>query len=376
MRTPLFLGISALALSGCSSIGGKAPAIAAKPLPSRLDEIAYINTLRSAMVLGQDPDQGSMRPDPPKDSAAETKAKSPEAGAATPTPSKVGTQSAATTVKKGGSELPMLCFDGEGLPAFKTKHGQGFRRGREKEQYVDGSGKDTCVNYRKVPDDASGEKLIRTYLDAGFGLTDIYCRRFFTVAIAAQRDREFTRSGLASADTLVGAVLGASGAGETAMTITNAAFGFSGKLIEGYDRAFLVKAEMEDVDRLVQAEQYRFREEVSAKFAKGDWPRSYEHARAVIESYARNCSYSGMQSLVSLAVKDRAEGLVAAKDAKKEEQPPNSSANSGDGQPATPTPDKPDKQDPSTGGLGEVLQFNNYSAQIWPDDDKKGGKNP
>ena len=52
MRRLLLLGcaISVLAINACSKFDSLRPDIAAKPNPSRLDEIAYINILRSAFI--------------------------------------------------------------------------------------------------------------------------------------------------------------------------------------------------------------------------------------------------------------------------------------------------------------------------------------
>lgn len=259
MRKALIVALAAqLSLSACTAIEGARPDISSRPMPSRLDEIAYINTLRSAFELDK-------------------------------------------------SEL---CFDGEDLPEFKSKSAQGYRGSRDTEQFLlkDKAINNQCLKFKQLAKGEQGKLELESYLQAGFGLTDIYCHRFFTVAIASQQNRTFARSELASADALVGAVLGVAGAGTMAMTITNSAFGFGGKTLEGYDAAYLVAPDMPDVERLVTAELMRIREDLR-KRKPAELPTTYQHARAVIESYARTCSFSGMRQLVSKSIKDRTDAL-------------------------------------------------------------------
>lgn len=262
----LVVCIGALSLSACTAVEGLRPEISAKPLPSRLDEIAYLNTLRSAFEIGE-----------------------------------------------SKSKTDLDCFTGRNLAAFKSKLGQGYRNRDDPEQFVhgeDGNATDVCIQYRSLKrlEPAERQRELSIYLDAGLGLTDIYCNRFFTVAIASQRNRAFAHSELASVGNLVNAVLGVAGAGETALTVTGAAFGFGGKSLEGYDLAYLVSPDMPDVQRLVTAEQRAFRAALAATPAE-KWPSNYQQARHIIEAYAHNCSFSGMKQLVDKSVKDRTDGL-------------------------------------------------------------------
>jgi len=92
------------------------------------------------------------------------------------------------------------------------------------------------------------------------------------------------------------------------MTITNSAFGFGNKSLEGYDLAYLVAPDMPEVERLVTAEQVAFRESVGG-LVDDKFPQTYERARSIIESYARTCSFSGMRQLVSKSMADRTNKL-------------------------------------------------------------------
>lgn len=166
-------------LPGCTSVEGLRPDIAAKPLPSRLDEIAYINALRGAYEISSD----------------------------------------------------THCFTGADLRAFKAKLAQGYRETDDPENFM----KDNpCVNFETVDGtNSSGKTALANYLTAGFGLTDLYCKRFFTIASESQQNRIFGRNLTNGIDTLVGSILTLASAGDTAIGITNGSFG----LINGRWRA-------------------------------------------------------------------------------------------------------------------------------------------
>ncbi len=240
-------------LGGCASIEEIRPDIAAKPIPSRLDEIAYINELRSAYVVTES--ESSF----PKD----------------------------------------ICFKGNGLKPFKSKSGQGYRPDPDPEDAGDG-----CIRFRQVPAGPAGAKEVQDYLAAGFGLTDLYCERFFTTAAASDRNRKFGRTVSNGVDTLIGSVLTLSGAGRTAIGITNAGFGLIDNGFEAYDTAYLVGPDLSVVRRLVSAAQSEYRQGF-LKADEKDVPKSYAGARSVIERYAGLCSYTGMRELVGKSVSDK-----------------------------------------------------------------------
>jgi hypothetical protein len=258
--------VAAALVSACTAVEGVRPDIASKPLPSRLDEIAYINTLRGALVK--------------------------------------------TSVEN--------CFTGKDLPGFKAKLGQGYRGDPDPENFLSN---DSCLLFKAV-DTATdgGKKQMTEYLHAGFGLTDMYCKRFFVVASEAQQNRQFARNVNNGVDTLLGSILSLSNAGETAIGISNGMFGLIDGTLEGFDLAYLVGPDMPEVERLVKAEQAVFR---AAFF--GDTPQklppNYGAARAVIESYAGLCSFTGMRQLVAKSVADKTEALNSEARGKKPEEP-------------------------------------------------------
>lgn len=261
--------VGALALSGCASVEGFRPDIAAKPVPSRLDEIAYINVLRSAFVVRD------------------------QRGAAS-----------------NGLPDAQLCFQGTDLTAFKSKSGQGYNDTKYKEEEFEGQ---KCFGYRPNPQTAE----MRHYLTAGFGLTDLYCQRFFTVANASEQNRKFGRNVASGVDVMVGSILSLSGAGETAVGIANAGFGLLDTTFESYDTAYLVAPDMSNVQKLVLEAQDEYRKTaLDAKLMVTGYPG----ARSVIERYATICTFSGMRELVNKSLKDKTDQINSDTNNKTEEK--------------------------------------------------------
>lgn len=257
----------ALSVAGCTGVEGIRPDIAAKPLPSRLDEIAYINALRGAYVVS-------------------------------------------------GEEN---CFNGKDLSAFKAKLGQGYRDNRDPENFLEN---DTCLAFKSASSiDKDRRSELTDYLTAGFGLTDLYCKRFFTVASESQQNRQFGRNLANGVDTLVGSILTLSGAGKTAIGITNGSFGLIDGTLEGFDLAYLVGPDMPEVERLVKAEQALFKQTVFDEKGKA-FPSNYSSARAVIEGYAATCSFTGMRQLVAKSVADKTDTLNQKVEDKRNEPAP------------------------------------------------------
>ncbi|WP_438726834.1 hypothetical protein ACR9YC_09505 [Parasphingorhabdus sp. DH2-15] len=218
-----------------------------------------------------------------------------------------------------------LCFDGSGLKRFKSKLGDGLDLSNGQEEFLKKgeNTKDICVTYKAYqrPDFDDGfyneenqRRLLemQTYLAAGFGLTDLYCNRFFTTATAATQNRQFAQDLNTGVDTLVGAVLSLSGAGGTAQGITNSGFGLIGDGIQAFDAAYLVAPDLGAVRELLDAAQDQYRKPFfvgTPEQMKEYFPHSYPAARAIIQRYASQCSFTGMRQLISTTVSDRAERI-------------------------------------------------------------------
>ena len=245
-----------LLLSACTSFEPLRPDIAARSTPSRLDEIAYINSLREAFDFSSTNDSG--------------------------------------------------CYDGAQLRHFRPTLEQGYPdHTREQEEGPAGR----CAKYKTL-EDANRNGAITRYLEAGFGLTDLYCQRYFVIAAESAQKRRFQRNTGSTVDALVNAVLGVAKAGETALTVANAGFEAYDSTYQNIEDAFMVSPEIENVRKLVHAAQLDYRTQSSAQI-----PGSYQAARSVIERYAGLCSYTGMKQLVNDSVSAETKALLKAAEA-------------------------------------------------------------
>lgn len=232
MKKPLLL--VPFLLSACTSVETLRPDIAARVPPSRLDEIAYINALREAFDFQASPEG---------------------------------------------------CYNGARLEHFRPTLEQGYRQHDSEQESATGA---PCVTYREAE-----PARVERYLEAGFGLTDLYCQRFFIIAQESAQKRRFQRSTGTTVGGLVNSVLGLANAGETAISIAGAGFTALNSGFQNVDDAFLVAPELETIRTLVHAAQDDYRQRAFA-----NPPTSYLSARAVIERYAGHCSYPGMKQLV------------------------------------------------------------------------------
>lgn len=283
ISTLLVVG-GAISTVACTSIEPLRPDMASRVLPSRLDEIAYINSLREAFEFTRPTADG--------------------------------------------------CYRGEILRYFRAQLGQGYPD-HDAEQEGRAAGLvGLCVRYRDVPEASHKQQLTR-YLEAGFGLTDLYCQRFFIVASESSQKRRFQRNSFSAVDTLVNAVLGVGGAGETALAIANAGFQAADATYQNIEDAFLVAPDLANVRDLVHAAQQDYR---TRAFQSTALPRSYESARAVIERYAGLCSYTGMRQLVNDSVTSETRTLNRQAEAQRGNGQPVVAAPVAPVQPATPSP--------------------------------------
>jgi len=219
--------------------------VEARTPPSRLEEIAYINTLREAF------ERGSVDP----------------------------------------------CYRGDPT-YFRGELSQGYPTHTPAQE---GVGETHCLTFRA----SATQEHIRRYLEAGFGLSDIYCQRFFIVASQSALRRRFERNVGTTVDSLVGTVLSLANAGETAIGIVNAGFGAVDSTFQNMDESFLVAPDLENVRALGHAAQDDYRRVTFEE----RMPESFPSARSAIERYAGICSFTGMRRLVNISVADQARQL-------------------------------------------------------------------
>jgi hypothetical protein len=232
-----------IATAGCTSVEPLRPDMEARPVPSRLDEIAFINGLRQAYL----------------------------------------------------TESNSACYTGDNLKPFRPKFVQGYR---ETDADADQLKWQTCVRFKPGETTKNAAKAqansIKDYLDNGFGLTDLYCSRFIMVATEERQTRKMQRNTVSAVDALVGIALNAASAGSDALTVVNGGFAAIDSTYKNIDDAFLISPDKDTLTHLVQSAQDTYR----AQVAKTP-PRSFAAARSKIERYASFCTYDGMTTLVN-----------------------------------------------------------------------------
>lgn len=243
-----------LSTAACTAVEPLRPDMEARPVPSRLDEIAYINGLRQAYAS-----------DKPNASAP--------------------------------------CYIGAKLRPFRPKFVQGYR---ETDNDAEQLSQTSCVRFKESEaDQNSGQaRLIQDYLDNGFGLTDLYCSRFIMVAAEERQSRRLQRNTASAVDALVGVVLNAVSAGADALAVANGGFEAIDATYNNIDDAFVITPDKESLVRLIQNAQDAYR-----KQARDTPPRSFAEARSKVERYASFCTYDGMRALVNSSVQLAAQNL-------------------------------------------------------------------
>jgi hypothetical protein len=229
--------------TACTSVEALRPDMEARPVPSRLDEIAYINGLRQAYAAASAP-----------------------------------------------------CYNGKNLKPFKPKFVQGYR---QTDPDADQASESLCIQFKpSEPDKKSTQpKMIQDYLDNGFGLTDLYCSRFIMVAAETRQSRKMQKNTVSGVGALVAIALNAVSAGADAITVASGGFAAIDSTYKNIDDAFVISPDKESLIRLVQNAQDTYR-----KQARGTPPRSFAEARSKIERYASLCTFDGMRALVNSSI--------------------------------------------------------------------------
>lgn len=260
-----------LALTACTTFEPLRPDMEARPIPSRLDEIAYINGLRKAYEQVPNTD---------------TKA--------------------------------VQCYDGAKLKAFRPKFVQGYREtdpaaeqgNKESAASSKLSEPSACLQFamqgrtKAETDNTDWALRLANYTDNGFGLSDLYCSRFMIIAAETRQSRQMQKRSFAAVDVLIGNVLNAVSGSASLITSINNGFGLVGSTYDNIDNAFVITPEKDTLVRLVQAAQAAFR-----KAVRDDPPQSFARARSVIESYASMCTFDGMRGMINTSITKATEDL-------------------------------------------------------------------
>ncbi len=184
-------------------------------------------------------------------------------------------------------------------PTFQEKGSERFLRGRRDTQTLTADRPSFCLIYKTNPKPSE----VRSYIVSGMAYTDYLCDVFFARIAERSAKREFGRSTANDVGTAVSAILGLANAGSQVTGGIGAGFGLLDSGISNYDEAFKVDADLPALQKLVQSEQAKIRNEVlgseNASNENNRIPETYQGAAIEIMRYANTCSFTGMRGLLT-----------------------------------------------------------------------------
>lgn len=147
----------------------------------------------------------------------------------------------------------------------------------------------------KLADGASQEQ-VRGFAQAGFALSDLYCRTFFRRLALRSNIRRFDHSVVNGVGTLASAIMGLASAGSAATGAVGAGFGTADSIFSNYDATFVVQPDPslleEDVIRQQQGAETAFMSGLSST-------STYYDANKAIERHAYFCTFYGMKAIIN-----------------------------------------------------------------------------
>jgi hypothetical protein len=148
----------------------------------------------------------------------------------------------------------------------------------------------SCVRFKPAPT----VKARRHYLDAGFALSDFYCKKFFRRITNHTQERGFARNKVNDVGSLMSTILGLASVGSQYVGGISAGFGLADGAFRSYDQQFVVSPDLANVQGLVIAAQQQFAKQAYAAQADGTGPDNYPALSMIIQDHANYCSFLGI----------------------------------------------------------------------------------
>ena len=139
---------------------------------------------------------------------------------------------------------------------------------------------------------------IKSYLDTGIAVVNLYCREFFKQISVSAAHRGYLRSEVNDIGGFLSAVLGLADAGSTATGGAGALFSLLDSSVENYDASYMVSPDLPTIERLVIRSQATL---ANALLASGR-EYSYPQAERALADYANTCTFNGIKSLANESV--------------------------------------------------------------------------
>lgn len=154
-----------------------------------------------------------------------------------------------------------------------------------------------CLRFTPIASGAEGAAQVARHLNAGFALSDLYCRNYFSRIALHSRKRGFWRTSTNDVGTAISGILGLASAGVSATSGVGIGFGLADGFFRNYDESFLVGPDLAVVQSAVLGEQKKLKEGVLAKM-----PNNFADANMAIKQHADACSFVGMKLLLNQKV--------------------------------------------------------------------------
>jgi hypothetical protein len=164
-----------------------------------------------------------------------------------------------------------------------------------------------CYRFTNVRPGEEGRAQLRSYILSGMSLTDYYCSVFFDRIATHSSKRRFARGGVNDVGAAITALLGFASAGSAVTGATGAGFGLFDSTFRNYDEAFLVHEDLPALQKLVVAEQGKFKTSLFTASNDDKFPTTFQEASSVINDYAKTCTFTGMRGLLNESMIEKAQ---------------------------------------------------------------------
>jgi len=186
------------------------------------------------------------------------------------------------------------------LPGYQTAHSWTYDRYRSK--YGQAAEASNLFRCHQLRDDALPMQ-VRAFAQAGFALSDLYCRTFFRRLALHSNVRRFDHSVVNGVGTLASAIMGLASVGSAATAAVGTAFGTADSAFTSYDATFLVEPDPSLLEQDVLKRQGDVEIQFDTEWRDSTKHLTYYDANKYIERHASYCTFYGMKAIINANLK-------------------------------------------------------------------------
>lgn len=182
-------------------------------------------------------------------------------------------------------------------PGYQTRHSYTYDR------YHPPSDATTVFRCYELKDKPNAEE-VRAFAQAGFALSDLYCRTFFRRLALHSNERRYSHSVVNGVGTLASAIMGLASVGSAATGAVGTAFGTADAAFTNYDATFLVEPDPSLLQQDVMKRQGDVESDFDTAWTDKKKPAlTYYDANKYIERHAAFCTFYGMKAIINANLK-------------------------------------------------------------------------